>query len=95
MALAVTLALFKGRRQVPGILYAFNLKERASVVLNYVILVAKWHINIAKIYNILPNPGADYMSRAGLICRDLRTFIKRNKNQLCDYMTGRLARIAS
>jgi len=27
------------------------------------------------------------MSRAGSLRRDLGTLIKRNKNQLCDYMT--------
>ena len=27
------------------------------------------------------------VSRAGLICRDLGMFVKRNKNQLRDYMT--------
>ena len=37
--------------------------------------------------------GPDYMSRAGRltglvsVCRDLGTFIKRNKTQLRDYMT--------
>ena len=31
--------------------------------------------------------GPDYMSRAGPVCRDVGTPVKRNKNQLCDYMT--------
>ena len=44
--------------------------------------------------------GPDYMSRAspvsraGPVCRDLSTPIKRNKNQLSDYMTTRPARLA-
>lgn len=43
--------------QVEGIsiLYGFNLKERTTVVLNYVILIAKWHIYIWKIDNNPPN----------------------------------------
>ena len=32
--------------------------------------------------------GPDYMSRAGLVCRDLDTSVKRNKNQLRDDMTA-------
>ena len=34
------------------------------------------------------------MSQAGLLCRDLGTLVKRNKNQLCDYMTAEPARLA-
>ena len=34
------------------------------------------------------------MSRAGSLCRDLGTLVKRNKNQLCDYMTTEPARVA-
>ena len=30
--------------------------------------------------------GPDYMSRAGSVCRDLGTSVKRNKNQLRDYI---------
>ena len=36
----------------------------------------------------------DYMSRAGPVCRDIGTLVKRNKNQLCDYMTSGPARLA-
>ena len=42
-------------------------------------------------------PGPDYMSWAqGSLCRDLGTFVERNKkkNQLCDYMTTERARLA-
>ena len=44
--------------------------------------------------------GPDYMSqagpvsRAGPVCRDLGKPVKRNKNQLCDYMTTGPARLA-
>ena len=31
--------------------------------------------------------GPGYMSRAGSLCRKPCTLVKRNKNQLCDYMT--------
>ena len=37
------------------------------------------------------------MSQAGSLCRDLGTLyilVKRNKNQLCDYMTDEPARLA-
>ena len=34
------------------------------------------------------------MSRAGSLCRDPGTLVKRNKNQLCDYMTTQPARLA-
>ena len=30
--------------------------------------------------------GADYVRRAGSVCRDLGTSVKHTKNQLCDYM---------
>ena len=30
--------------------------------------------------------GADYMRRAGSVCRDLGTSVKHTKNQLRDYM---------
>ena len=42
--------------------------------------------------------GPDYVSRAGpvsqasVVCRDLGTPVKHNKNQLCDYMTTGPAR---
>ena len=29
----------------------------------------------------------------GPLCKDLGTIVKRNKNQLCDYMTTELARL--
>ena len=44
--------------------------------------------------------GPDYVSQAGLVsrasivCGDLGTPVKCNKNQLCDYMTTRPARLA-
>ncbi len=38
--------------------------------------------------------GPDYMSRAGSVYRDLGTSVKRNKNQLCDYMTTGPARLS-
>ena len=44
--------------------------------------------------------GPDYMSRAGPVSRavsvyrDLGTFVKRTKTQLCDYMTIGPARLA-
>ena len=34
------------------------------------------------------------MSRAGSLCRDPGTLVKRNKNQLCDYITTQPARLA-
>ena len=34
------------------------------------------------------------MSRAGSLCRDPGTLVKRNKKQLCDYMTTEPARLA-
>ena len=34
------------------------------------------------------------MSWAASFCRDPGTLVKRNKNQLCDYMTTELARLA-
>ena len=34
------------------------------------------------------------MSRAGSLCRDLGTLVKRNKNQLCDFVTTEPARVA-
>ena len=34
------------------------------------------------------------VSRAGPVFRDLGTPVKRNKNQLCDYMTTGPARLA-
>ena len=45
-----------------------------------------------------PLLGPDYMSRAGLaelvwVRRDLSMFVKRNKNQLHDYMTTGPARL--
>ena len=38
--------------------------------------------------------GPDYMSRAGLLCRDPGTLVKHNKNQLCNYMTTEPAWLA-
>ena len=34
------------------------------------------------------------MSRAGSLCRDLGTLVKRNKIKLCDYTTTEPARLA-
>ena len=34
------------------------------------------------------------MSRAGSLCRNLGTLVKRTKNQLCDFMTTEPARLA-
>ena len=46
--------------------------------LNYIIL-----LKIGVLFRL----GPDYMSRAGPVSRDLGMFVKRNKNQLRDYMT--------
>ena len=40
------------------------------------------------------NLGPDYMRQAGPLCRKPGTLVKRNKNQLCDYMTTEPARLA-
>ena len=50
---------------------------------------------------LTPALRPDYMSRAGplagmmSVCRDLGTFVKRNKNQLRDYMTTGPARFSA
>ena len=38
--------------------------------------------------------GPGYMSRAGSLSRKPGTLVKRNKNDLCDYMTTEPARLA-
>ena len=40
------------------------------------------------------NLGPAYMRQAGPLCRKPGTLVKRNKNQLCDYMTTEPARLA-
>ena len=40
------------------------------------------------------NLGPDYTRQAGPLCRKPGTLDKRNKNQLCDYMTTEPARLA-
>ena len=37
--------------------------------------------------------GINWLAGLVSVCRDLGTFVKRNKNQLRDYMTARLAEI--
>ena len=43
--------------QVEGlsILYGFNLKKCMTIVFNYIILIAKWHLYIQKVDNNAPN----------------------------------------
>ena len=54
-----------------------------------------------EVRRLTPALRPDYMSRAGplagmaSVCRDLGTFVKRNKNQLRDYMTTGPARFSA
>ena len=74
---------------------ALRALSRVAAIFTYIEIAALRVLAISEDFLRYVNKlGPDYMSRAVSVYRDLGSFVKRNKTQLCDYMTTGPARLA-